>query len=406
MRTAKQFLTYVAAAPFQHADRGRPRPARRRTSTSFADDLRGQARPALRGPARRRASTSFRAAGHVLRHRRHPLGRRRRRAGVLPLAARAVRGGGGAERRSSTTTPDAGRPLVRFAFCKRPEVLDEAVARLKGLRPMTRSPADPARHRAWEDRAATFAHLAPLVAAAAGAGARLVVLTEMFPTGFSMATGADRRAGGRPEHASSSSSRPRDHGVWVGGSVPSDPDGGARPVNRFVLAGPDGELHRYDKIHPFTLLRRARALRRRRRAGHGRVEGVRVTLVRLLRPALRRRVLGAGAPTPTATWWWPTGPPPAGPTGRRCSWPGRSRTRPTSSASTGSARAAGSPTPATAASSTRWARCWPAAAGGETILLGDVDPAVVAADQGAVPVPGRPAPLPRTGRPGPESPED
>ena len=29
---------------------------------------------------------------------------------------------------------DAGRTLVRFAFCKRPEVLAEAAARLKGLR--------------------------------------------------------------------------------------------------------------------------------------------------------------------------------------------------------------------------------------------------------------------------------
>jgi len=28
----------------------------------------------------------------------------------------------------------AGRPLVRFAFCKRPEVIDEAAARLAGLR--------------------------------------------------------------------------------------------------------------------------------------------------------------------------------------------------------------------------------------------------------------------------------
>ncbi|MDQ1500597.1 MAG: N-succinyldiaminopimelate aminotransferase, partial [Actinomycetota bacterium] len=31
--------------------------------------------------------------------------------------------------------PDAGRTLVRFAFCKRPEILAEAAARLKGLRP-------------------------------------------------------------------------------------------------------------------------------------------------------------------------------------------------------------------------------------------------------------------------------
>jgi N-succinyldiaminopimelate aminotransferase len=31
--------------------------------------------------------------------------------------------------------PDAGRTLVRFAFCKRPEILADAAARLKGLRP-------------------------------------------------------------------------------------------------------------------------------------------------------------------------------------------------------------------------------------------------------------------------------
>jgi N-succinyldiaminopimelate aminotransferase len=29
---------------------------------------------------------------------------------------------------------DAGRSLVRFAFCKRPEVLDEAIGRLEGMR--------------------------------------------------------------------------------------------------------------------------------------------------------------------------------------------------------------------------------------------------------------------------------
>ena len=40
----------------------------------------------------------------------------------------------------------------------------------------------------WEDRDATFARLRPLVAGAAGAGARLAVLTEMFSVGFSMDT--------------------------------------------------------------------------------------------------------------------------------------------------------------------------------------------------------------------------
>ena len=38
----------------------------------------------------------------------------------------------------------------------------------------------------WEDRDANFDRLAPMIAAAAADGARLVVLTEMFSTGFSM----------------------------------------------------------------------------------------------------------------------------------------------------------------------------------------------------------------------------
>ena len=39
----------------------------------------------------------------------------------------------------------------------------------------------------WEDRDANFARLAPMIAGAAAEGARLIVLTEMFSTGFSMA---------------------------------------------------------------------------------------------------------------------------------------------------------------------------------------------------------------------------
>ena len=45
----------------------------------------------------------------------------------------------------------------------------------------------------WEDRDANFARLAPLIAGAAAGGARLVVLTEMFSTGFSMASRAASR---------------------------------------------------------------------------------------------------------------------------------------------------------------------------------------------------------------------
>ena len=51
---------------------------------------------------------------------------------------------------------DAGAPLVRFAFCKRAEVLDEACARLKAL-----ADVDEGRRVqhdiVWEDRDANFA---------------------------------------------------------------------------------------------------------------------------------------------------------------------------------------------------------------------------------------------------------
>ncbi|NEK60139.1 carbon-nitrogen family hydrolase [Geodermatophilus sabuli] len=110
----------------------------------------------------------------------------------------------------------------------------------------------------WEDRAANFDRLAPQVARAVGAGADLVLLSETFSTGFSMTPGI-----GEPEGGPSSrflQEQAGRHGVWVAGSCPEiAPDtggagGGAAdlPYNCLVLAGPDGEVHRYRKLHPFT----------------------------------------------------------------------------------------------------------------------------------------------------------
>ena len=102
----------------------------------------------------------------------------------------------------------------------------------------------------WEDRDANFARLAPLVAGAAADGTRLVVLTEMFSTGFSMAVD---RVAETPEGPSAAFlvEQARAHGVWVCGSFPERPTPDARPFNQLVLAAPDGTLHRYAKIHPF-----------------------------------------------------------------------------------------------------------------------------------------------------------
>jgi predicted amidohydrolase len=103
----------------------------------------------------------------------------------------------------------------------------------------------------WEDRDATLARLEPQLRAAAGTGARLVVLTEMFPVGFS--TEPERMA--EPEDGPTTEflrTQAADLDVWLTGSVPTHPAGGGRPVNRLLLAGPGGELRQYDKIHPFS----------------------------------------------------------------------------------------------------------------------------------------------------------
>jgi predicted amidohydrolase len=109
----------------------------------------------------------------------------------------------------------------------------------------------------WEDRDANFERLAPLIAGAVGAGAGFVLLTETFSTGFSMTPGI-----GEPEGGPSSQfllAQAAEHGVWVAGSCPeiappsvkSEVDG-ELPYNSLVLAGPDGTVHRYRKLHPFT----------------------------------------------------------------------------------------------------------------------------------------------------------
>jgi predicted amidohydrolase len=102
----------------------------------------------------------------------------------------------------------------------------------------------------WEDRDANFARLAPLIAGAVGAGAEFVLLTETFSTGFSMTPGI-----GEPEGGPSSQflqAQAAEHGVWVAGSCPEVAADGELPYNSLVLAGPDGTVHRYRKLHPFT----------------------------------------------------------------------------------------------------------------------------------------------------------
>jgi predicted amidohydrolase len=103
----------------------------------------------------------------------------------------------------------------------------------------------------WEDPPANFVRLAPRIAAVAAGGAELVVLPEMYACGFSMRT--ERTA--EPVDGPSTEFLVRQaatHGVWVGGTLPERATPDDLPTNTFVLAGPDGTVHRYAKVHPFT----------------------------------------------------------------------------------------------------------------------------------------------------------
>jgi predicted amidohydrolase len=102
----------------------------------------------------------------------------------------------------------------------------------------------------WEDPPANFARLAPMIEKAAADGARLVVCTEMYATGFSMKT---ERIAEPPDGPSVHFlvEQARTHGVWCCGSVPELVPGHEHPYNQLVVAAPDGVVHRYAKIHPF-----------------------------------------------------------------------------------------------------------------------------------------------------------
>jgi len=103
----------------------------------------------------------------------------------------------------------------------------------------------------WESRSETVAALEPVVARAADAGARLVVLAEMFAVGFSMNIDVTAEAADGPTSAWLVDQAAK-HGTAVCGTVPIRVAGERLAYNTFVLATPAGELHRYRKIHPFT----------------------------------------------------------------------------------------------------------------------------------------------------------
>ncbi len=106
----------------------------------------------------------------------------------------------------------------------------------------------------WERPQENFAAITPLVEAAVTDGAEMVVLAEMWSTGFSMNSLeiAEQPDGPTAEFMKETAART---GAWVVGSFPEHTVGYDRPTNRLLMAGPGGEDHRYSKIHPFTYAR-------------------------------------------------------------------------------------------------------------------------------------------------------
>lgn len=103
---------------------------------------------------------------------------------------------------------------------------------------------------AWEDGPANRRHLTDRIREAANDGADLVVLPEMFPSGFSMHTVVTAEPVDGPS-VTWLCGLAAELGVAITGSIPTDA-GGAMPVNRMVLAAADGNLAaHYDKLHPF-----------------------------------------------------------------------------------------------------------------------------------------------------------
>lgn len=130
VRTAKQFLTYVNGAPFQHAIAS-ALALGDEYYTALADDLRAKRDRLCAGLAEAGFEVFTPAGTYFVTTNIRSLGESDGATFCRALPERC--GVVAVPNEVFYDDKDAGRPLVRFAFCKRMEVLDEAVARLKAL---------------------------------------------------------------------------------------------------------------------------------------------------------------------------------------------------------------------------------------------------------------------------------
>ena len=127
---------------------------------------------------------------------------------------------------------------------------------------------------AWEDVAENHRRARRHLEESSRKGARLALLPEMFCTGFSMESQKIAQLPGGPSETFLLEVA-RDLGLWVLASIPEA--GTPRPRNMAILAGPDGSVVRYAKIHPFTFGGEDRVYTGGDRIVTVTIEGVRVT---------------------------------------------------------------------------------------------------------------------------------
>ncbi len=124
----------------------------------------------------------------------------------------------------------------------------------------------------WEDPETNRLRAERRVREAAAAGAELVVLPEMFNTGFSMDAGrlAEPSDGATTRWIKETATG---LGVHLVAGLPSLPG----PENHAVWCTPTGDLQRYSKLHPFSLAGEDQHYRAGTRIEHWVIAGVRVT---------------------------------------------------------------------------------------------------------------------------------
>ncbi|MGX5218495.1 amidohydrolase [Pseudomonas segetis] len=102
---------------------------------------------------------------------------------------------------------------------------------------------------AWQDPAANREHFQQMLAAVEGAD--LVILPEMFSTGFSMDSAALAEPEGGPSSQWMIEQAARMNAVVTGSLIIQAADGSYR--NRLLWARPDGSVEHYDKRHLFRM---------------------------------------------------------------------------------------------------------------------------------------------------------